>query len=174
MSTYACGWCDWSGEDPKAAQYHLRVVHAGQAAWLQRMLGTEPGALLGSPVWYWLQDQEGDSWQVGTVTGLGSKDGSPVYDVALEAGGVRWGWPWQVVPRAAGEPEPMGKPQELWRAGDVADVVHAARGLLHRVDHITTDDFQRGGERLERERLREALGRLLGVDPEELTAHREV
>jgi hypothetical protein len=169
MTAYSCGWCDWRGADPEAAREHLVVEHAGPAEWLQLRLGQDPGALLGSPVWYWLQDQSGDGWQAATVTGLGGKDGAPVYDVALEAGGVRWGWPWQVLPRAEDKPGPSGKPQELWRAADVAEVVHTARRLLHQVDHITTNDFRRGGERLEREQLREALARLLGLDPGEVT-----
>jgi hypothetical protein len=64
---------------------------------------------------------------------------------------------------------PAGRLVGEWREpGEVAAVVYAARGLLRRVDHITTDDFRTGGERRERERLRLALARLLAVDKGEV------
>ena len=36
----------------------------------------------------------------------------------------------------------------------------AAAALLNRIDHITTHDFERGGERKEREALRKVLAHL--------------
>ena len=36
----------------------------------------------------------------------------------------------------------------------------AARALLARIDDITTDEFQKGGERAERESLRDALAEI--------------
>lgn len=41
-----------------------------------------------------------------------------------------------------------------------AAVNRAATALLARIDDITTEEFERGGERAEREALREALTRL--------------
>ena len=40
------------------------------------------------------------------------------------------------------------------------DVVIAARALLEKLANITTEDFSRGGERIEREALRDALDRI--------------
>lgn len=37
------------------------------------------------------------------------------------------------------------------------DVIAASRALLDRIDNITTEEFSRGGEREQRERLRKAL-----------------
>jgi hypothetical protein len=42
------------------------------------------------------------------------------------------------------------------------ELANAARALLDRIDHMTTDDFQRGGERREREALRAVLVCILG------------
>lgn len=42
----------------------------------------------------------------------------------------------------------------------VDEVFSAAEAFLARVDEITTKDFSRGGERMERERLRNALCRI--------------
>lgn len=163
--TYTCGWCEWSGEDLAEARVHLLMVHPEPVKWYRAALGgKDPAALVGSGVWFWLQDQAGDGWQPATVTGWGAKDGQPVVDVTLANGWTRWGWLWQVRPRAAGEPPFSDRPQELWRAEDVGAVVHAARALLHRLDHMTTEEFSRGGEREAREQLRQTLGRLLEVE----------
>lgn len=46
-----------------------------------------------------------------------------------------------------------------------SEMIAAARALLERLDTITTEEFARGGEREERERLRAALAALPGGDP---------
>lgn len=46
------------------------------------------------------------------------------------------------------------------------ELTEAARALLRRLDHVTTDGFAHGAERNEREALRQALAAALGVDPE--------
>jgi hypothetical protein len=44
----------------------------------------------------------------------------------------------------------------------VEEVIEAAWALLNRLDHMTSREFSRGGERVERERLRKALERAEG------------
>lgn len=157
--THTCGWCEWSGEDLEAARVHLVEAHPELVQWFRRWWGMGPVALLGSPVWFWFPDKGGGEWQPATVTWLGAAE------VTFPNGRVRWGWPWQVRPRKAGEQPPSGKPAEV---ADMADVVRAARALLHRLDHMTMEEFSGGGEREEREQLRGVLGRLLEVLPEEV------
>jgi hypothetical protein len=55
----------------------------------------------------------------------------------------------------------MARPTARLHAKDAKDaVIAAARGLLTRITHITTAEFERGGDRDEREALREALAAL--------------
>lgn len=51
----------------------------------------------------------------------------------------------------------------MMTAEQVNRIIRAARALLARIDNITTDDFMRGGERLEREALRSALAAIDGA-----------
>jgi len=44
----------------------------------------------------------------------------------------------------------------------VPELTEAAAALLRKIDDITTDDFQRGGERAEPEALRAPLARIMG------------
>lgn len=46
------------------------------------------------------------------------------------------------------------------RVDETAEVVRLARALLERLDNMTTEQFSRGEERIEREALRRALDEL--------------
>jgi hypothetical protein len=63
------------------------------------------------------------------------------------------------VPYTLGDDQDHANGRLIAAAPELAD---AARALLDRIDHITTDDFQRGGERREREALRSVLLRIMG------------
>lgn len=76
------------------------------------------GLEIGSTVWYWYRHQDqAPRWVSGTVVGAGSKDGYPVFDVALTdptlpvhyQGFVKWGYGWAVrawSEQEAGAPAP--------------------------------------------------------------------
>lgn len=48
------------------------------------------------------------------------------------------------------------------------DLLKASLALLDRIDNISTEDFQRGGEKKEREELRAVLSQILGIPAEEI------
>jgi len=65
------------------------------------------------------------------------------------------------VPYTLGDDQDHANGRLIAAAPELAD---AARVLLDRIDHITTDDFRRGGERREREALRAVLARIIGEE----------
>lgn len=54
------------------------------------------------------------------------------------------------------------KPKQTTNTTD--DLLTAARNLLARIDEITTEEFSKGGERVEREALRAVLAKM-GAEP---------
>jgi len=142
MTAFYCGLCDHVTDDAGQARAHVETQHAGLMDWLTDRLGGDP-LPLEAAVWYWAQDQDParDGWQPATVTGWGGKDGCPVYDVWVDlpgyidalpapsdarraaeltyrlqhpaSAGGRWGWAWQVIPRAPYAPTPTDRPGAL-------------------------------------------------------------
>jgi len=112
MPRFVCGCCPFEVTDPDASRLHLETEHADLAVWLRRKLGPWALACIGVRCWYWEQAQTGDGWRMATITGLGAKDGRPVYDVLILGGGPRLGWSWQVRLRVGNVP-PADYPAEL-------------------------------------------------------------
>lgn len=65
------------------------------------------------------------------------------------------------VPHLMGDEHDHANARLIAAAPELAD---AARALLDRLDNMTVDEFQRGGERNERERLRAGLAAVRAVE----------
>lgn len=113
-TTFYCSHCPAELATAEQAQTHLVEAHADFAAWLSERLGATP-LPIGAPIWYYMQAQEPahTGWQPARITSWGGKDGRPVADIMTTAGYFRWGWIWQILPRAPGEAPPAQPPAEL-------------------------------------------------------------
>lgn len=57
-------------------------------------------------------------------------------------------------------------PEDARLIAAAPELLQAAIALLDRIDNITTEDFRLGGERQEREQLRAAIAKALGLSVE--------